>query len=111
VRIAGIDAPEKAQPFGQRSKEALSDLCFREAATIKPSTRDKYGRTVADVQCKGEDVASAQVQGGMAWVFDKYSQGYERLYPLQGTARSGTVGLWTDPSPVAPWDWRASRKQ
>lgn len=52
VRIAGIDAPEKAQPFGQRSKEALSDLCFREAATIKPTTRDKYGRTVAEVQCK-----------------------------------------------------------
>lgn len=52
-RIAKIDAPEKTQLFGQRSKQFLSDLCFREAATIKPTTRNRYGRTVADVQGKG----------------------------------------------------------
>ncbi len=111
VRIAGNDAPEKAQAFGQRSRQALADLCHREGVTIKPTTRDKYGRTVADVQCKGQDVATSQIEAGMAWVFDKYSQGYEHLYPLQDIARSGTVGLWSDPSPVAPWEWRASRRQ
>ncbi len=111
VRIAGIDAPEKAQPFGQRSKEALSDLCFREAATIKPTTRDRYGRTVAEVQCKGQDVALSQVSSGMAWVFDRYSEGHESLYPVQDTAKGGNVGLWLDPAPVAPWDWRASKRK
>jgi endonuclease YncB( thermonuclease family) len=110
VRIAGIDAPEKAQPFGQRSKEALSDLCFREAATINPTTRDRYGRTVAEVQCKGQDVGETQVSAGMAWVFDKYSLGYENLYPLQDEARGGAVGLWAHTMPVAPWEWRARIK-
>jgi len=106
VRIAAIDAPEKAQPFGQRSKQLLSDLCFREAATIKPLARDRYRRTVADVQCKGQDVGKAQVAAGMAWVFDRYSEGYEHLYRLQDTAKGGRRGLWADAAPVAPWDWR-----
>jgi endonuclease YncB( thermonuclease family) len=93
VKIAGIDAPEKAKPFGQRSKEALPNPCFREAATIKPTTRDMYGRTVAEVQCKERDVGETQVSAGLALVFDKYSLGYENLYPLQDEARGGAVGL------------------
>lgn len=67
VRIAGIDAPEKAQPFGQRSRQALADLCHRETATIRSTTKDRYGRTVADVQCQGQDVGRTQVAAGMAW--------------------------------------------
>ncbi|MBE0586547.1 MAG: thermonuclease family protein [Hydrogenophaga sp.] len=109
VRIAAIDAPEKSQPFGQRSKQSLSDLCFREAATIKPLSRDRYRRTVADVQCKGKDVGKAQVAAGMAWVFDRYAEGYEHLYRLQDTAKGGRQGLWADAAPVAPWDWRKKR--
>lgn len=106
VRISGIDAPEKAQAFGQRSKQALSDLCFQETATIRPTTRDKYGRTVADVQCQGQDVATSQVQAGMAWVFDKYSQGYENLCSLQDQAKAAWIGLWKDSDPTPPWEWR-----
>ena len=111
VRIAGIDAPEKAQAFGQRSRQALADLCHREAATIKPNTRDKYGRTVAAVECKGQDVGETQVAAGMAWVFDKYSEGYEHLYPLQDAARMGRHGLWSEPAPVAPWAYRAHKRE
>lgn len=110
VRIAGIDAPEKAQAFGQRSRQALADLCHREAATIKPNTRDKYGRTVAAVECKGQDVATSQIEAGMAWVFDKYSQGHEPLYPLQDRARGERAGLWVDPTPMPPWDWRQQKR-
>lgn len=107
VRVAGIDAPEKAQAFGQRSKQALSGLCFQETATIRPTTRDKYGRTVADVECKGQDVSTSQVKTGMAWVFDRYSDGYEHLYPLQDVAREAALGLWSDTSAVPPWEWRS----
>lgn len=109
VRIAAIDAPERTQPFGQRSKQSLSDLCFRETATIKASTLDRYGRTVADVQCKGQDVGETQVAAGMAWVFNRYAEGHELLYRLQDTARGGRLGLWVDSAPVAPWEWRQKR--
>lgn len=110
VRIAGIDAPEKAQPFGQRSRQALADLCHRETATIRSTTKDRYGRTVADVQCQGQDVGRTQVAAGLAWVFDRYSEGYEDLYPLQRDAKADRRGLWADPVPVAPWDWRQQRR-
>ena len=110
VRIGGIDAPEKAQPFGQRSRQALADLCHRETATIRSTTKDRYGRTVADVQCQGQDVGRSQVAAGLAWVFDRYSDGYEDLYPLQRDAKADRRGLWADPVPVAPWDWRQQRR-
>lgn len=110
VRIAGIDAPEKSQQFGQRSRQALADLCHQEEATIKPSARDRYGRTLADVQCKGRDAGVAQVSTGMAWVFDRYSEGYEHLYLMQDAAKGAHQGLWTDLAPVAPWDWREQRR-
>ena len=62
VRLAAIDAPEKAQPFGQRSKEALCALCFNVAATWRPTSTDRYCRTVARVQCRGKDANQQQVR-------------------------------------------------
>src|SRR5260221_6233168 len=66
VRLAEIDAPEKAQPFGLRSKQHLASLCFRQQAEIRPSAMDRYGRTVARVICAGTDDNAAMVRAGMA---------------------------------------------
>lgn len=110
VRIAGIDAPEKSQAFGQASRQALADMCHLETAFIKPATRDRYGRLVADTKCGGRDVGETQVESGMAWVFVKYSAGYEHLYPKQDKAKADQRGLCTDPNPVPPWDWRQQRR-
>jgi len=106
IRLGGIDAPEKKQAFGQRSKEALSDLCHQVQATITPKTKDRYGRTVADVECQGKDAGAHQVRTGMAWVYDKYAKGYEALYQLQDAAKAARLGLWIDPAPEPPWVWR-----
>jgi endonuclease YncB( thermonuclease family) len=105
VRIAEIDAPEKKQPFGSRSKQALSDLCFGKQAEVTPQKKDRYGRTIARVKCNGNDVSVHQVQGGMAWVFDRYVTD-RSLYQLQDMARAGGLGLWVDAQPVPPWEWR-----
>ncbi len=67
IRLAEIDAPEKAQPYGQRSKQALSDLCFSAQATIKPQTIDRYKRTVARLSCNGTDAQAYMVNAGRAW--------------------------------------------
>ena len=111
IRLSAIDAPEKAQPFGDHSKRALSDLCFEQRATIRPIATDRYGRTVADVECRGRDAGTEQVRAGMAWVYTKYAAAYPQLYPIELAARRAAVGLWHDAQPVAPWEWRqAGRK-
>lgn len=110
VRIAAIDAPEKSQPYGQRSRQALSEICYKAEATIKKTSADRYGRAVADVKCGRHDVATEQVRTGMAWVYDKYAKGYAALYPLQEAARNSKAGLWVDPSPTPPWEWRAEKR-
>lgn len=105
IRIAGIDAPEKAQPFGRQSKQHLSDLCYMQQATITPKTKDRYGRTVADVECQGQDAGQAQVRAGMAWYYVKYGKGYEALAGLEAEAREARRGLWSLEA-VPPWEWR-----
>lgn len=67
IRLAEIDAPEKSQPFGQRSKQNLSDLCFAPEATLVPSAPDRCGRTIARVRCRGRAARLEQVRGGLAW--------------------------------------------
>ena len=88
VRSAAIDAPEKAQPFGQRSRQSLAALCHMQQATIHPRSTDRYGRTVADVECRGQDVARHQVARGMAWVFERYAKIVDApLYRAQDVAQ------------------------
>ena len=106
VRLAEIDAPEKAQAFGNRSKQHLSDICFKKSATVVAKSRDRNGRTVARVACAGVDASEEQVHAGMAWVYDKYVTD-RALYVVQDQARAARRGLWSDAAPVEPWEWRS----
>lgn len=72
VRLAEIDAPEKGQPFGNRSRLSLGSLCFGSMAWVQPASKDRYGRTVARVQCRGKDASLEQTRAGMAWAFTRY---------------------------------------
>lgn len=110
VRVSAIDAPERRQAFGRSAREALAGLCFREYARITTVDTDRYGRKVADVECKGEDVGRFMVSRGLAWVYDQYARGHEYLYPLQEEAKSERRGLWQDKQPIAPWIWRSKSK-
>jgi endonuclease YncB( thermonuclease family) len=110
VRLADIDAPETAQPFGTRSRQALAALCFQKLAAVEDRGRDRYGRTIGRVNCDGIDANAAQVSAGLAWVYDKYAEPDSPLYGLQDRARSARRGLWIDATPVAPWTWRRTVK-
>jgi len=105
IRLAGIDAPEKRQPYGQRSKQSLSDLCYGQDAVIEDNGRDRYGRTIGRVWCAGIDANAEQVRRGMAWVIDRYSTD-KGLNTIQDEAREARRGLWADSSPIEPWVWR-----
>ncbi len=115
VRLAGIDAPEKGMPYGQRSKQYLSDLVFGKTVILEGDKIDRYGRTVAKILLNGRDVNLAQIAAGMAWHYKKYereqSSNDRMLYGAEElNARAARRGLWEDPQPVAPWDWRAEKR-
>lgn len=111
IRLAAIDAPEKAQPFGQRSKERLSDICYDKQATVGLVDTDRYGRTVGEVVCDGTNANETMIKSGMAWVYRKYVKGYSHLYAFEDEAKATKRGLWIDPNPVAPWDWRKAKRE
>lgn len=106
VRIHAIDAPERHQSFSEAARNSLSALCLDSRARILPVDTDDYARTVAQVECRGEDAASHQVGAGLAWVYARYARMRPDLPALQARARAERRGLWSDAHPVAPWLWR-----
>lgn len=110
VRIADIDAPERGQPFSRKSREALASLCRNTVATVQPVAVDRYGRTVGRVTCAGVDAGVSQVQQGFAWTYTKYASEDSNLHRFERDARLAGIGLWSDPVPTAPWDWRSARR-
>ncbi len=114
IRLAFIDAPEQKQPYGQRSKQSLSDLAFGKDAKADCYKTDRYGRVVCTVFVDGKDVGLAQLDAGLAWWYRKYA--HEQLpqkridyESAEDRAAADRVGLWQDKDPVPPWEWRRKR--
>ena len=107
IRLNGIDCPEKAQAYGHKAKEAASVLVFGKQVTIATHGQDKYGRTIGDVLlADGTNVNHRLVQEGMCWWYRKYAPGDTTLERLETEARNAKRGLWSEPSPIPPWEWR-----
>ena len=107
IRLWGIDAPETGQDFGSRAKQAASELAFGKQVTIRPRDTDRYGRTVAEVILPdGRSMNREMVGKGMAWWFRRYAPRDADLARLEGEARAARIGLWSQPNPVPPWEWR-----
>ena len=120
IRIAGIDAPEKGQPFGNASGKRLGELVARKDVRVEYQKHDRYGRIVGKVwvtpiDCptcdKTLDVGLAQITTGMAWWYRKYA--HEQSPEDQGRyefaekeAKAKRAGLWQDKNPQTPWEFR-----
>lgn len=116
IRLMGIDAPEKKQAFGNKSKESLSALVFNKQVTVEYNKRDKYGRTVGKIIVNGVDANLEQVKAGTAWHYKKYQneQSVEdrSIYAqAEEKARVEKRGLWVDADPTPPWEWRKEQKR
>ncbi len=107
VRLAEIDAPEKAQPWGNRARQKLSELVFRRDVVVQQTDTDRYGRIVAKVSVEGRDVGRTMVASGAAWAFRRYLID-QSLLDVEEGARRQRIGLWAMPDneTIAPWDWR-----
>lgn len=113
VRFAHIDCPEKKQPFGNKAKQFVSDLCFGTYVTLVYNDKNKYDRNkrlIAEVILEdGRNLNKELVKNGLAWHFKKYSDN-EEYAQLEIEARSNKIGIWSEPNPIAPWDWRKPKK-
>jgi endonuclease YncB( thermonuclease family) len=111
IRLAEIDAPERTQPYAQASRRNLLALCGSATdVRYEKVDTDVYGRTVAHVWCDGVHVNWRQVEDGLAWCFTKYLRHPEQCNPLEQQAREQRRGLWREDQPVAPWDFRAFKR-
>lgn len=115
IRLAGIDAPEKAQPFGQRSKKHLSYSVFGKQVEVQGGKTDKYGRTVGKILVNGLDANLEQIRAGFAWHYKAYqseqSAADRSLYSMaEEKARAQRLGLWSENKQMPPWEWRHGGK-
>jgi micrococcal nuclease len=110
VRLAAIDAPEKSQAFGQKSRQALAALVFRRQVQVIDQGTERHGRTLGVVMVDGINVNAEQVRQGLAWVYRAYSKD-AALIALEQAARDGRRGLWSDPHAVPPWTFRRTKEQ
>lgn len=105
IRLEGIDCPESNQDFGNRAKQAVSDLCFGKEVTVIKSGEDHYKRTLGFVFVGDVNVNKELLKHGLAWHYIKYNKD-EDLAKLEQEARKQKIGLWSQPNPVTPWNYR-----
>lgn len=105
VRLAEVDCPEFGQPFGKAAKKFTSDFIFGKTVSLEITDTDRYGRYVGKIYYQNKYLSAELVKSGLAWVYRKYSDNDE-LIELEENAKINKIGLWIDPKPVAPWEWR-----
>ena len=115
IRLSGIDAPEKLQPFGNRSRLHLGTLVFGKHVTADCPKTDRYKRAVCRIEVDGVDANLAQVEAGMAWHYKEYAREQRltdrwRYAKAEDGARAAKRGLWSDRAAEAPRDFRKARK-
>ena len=106
VRLFGIDAPEKKQDYGQKSKQFLASLIAGQMVEVEQKGKDRYKRTLGIIRHKGQDINAQMVLNGYAWAYVKYSKIY---VDQEKTARENKQGLWQSSNPTPPWVWRKLR--
>jgi endonuclease YncB( thermonuclease family) len=107
IRLWGIDCPESKQAFGTRAKQFTGDLAFGEIVTVRVKDIDRYKRTVAEIILPdGRNLNREIVRAGFAWWYQQYARRETVLRDLENEARAAKRGLWADPKPVPPWEWR-----
>lgn len=111
IRLMGIDAPEKAQAFGQKAKQSLSDLVNDRDVSVTWFKKDRYGRTVGQVYVGDTDVCLEQINRGFAWHYKEYEreqsvEDRSRYADAEEQARIARIGLWTDEHPIEPSKFR-----
>lgn len=112
VRLAEIDAPESGQPWGKRSKQALSAMVFDRMVDVRQTDVDRWGRSIGQVAVDGRDINREMIASGGAWAFRQYLSD-QSLLEDEARAKREKLGLWSMPEAqtVPPWEWRRGMRE
>jgi len=110
IRLAGVDCPERGQPYSTVAKTFTSEHCFGKEVSLNIVQKsDRYGRVVADVILPdGTSLSNELVKAGLAWHYKQFSKS-KVLEDLENEARKSKCGLWADNDPIPPWDYRKKK--
>jgi endonuclease YncB( thermonuclease family) len=109
IRLTEIDAPERDQLMGSESTAYLSNLLADGLIDAELEGKDAYGRDLGRIYDNGKDINRLMVSSGMAWVYDDYVTD-KSFYDDQQIAQNKALGVWSNPNPQSPWDWRKNKK-
>ncbi|MDL2271981.1 thermonuclease family protein [Desulfovibrio sp. OttesenSCG-928-I05] len=112
IRLFGIDCPETPQPYGDAATAVATGAALFRPVRVVEKNRDRYKRTVADVLIIESDRSLQEmlISEGMAWVDPRFCKRCSVWEALQESAGEKRIGLWADPAPIAPWEWRKTRR-
>ena len=112
IRLYGIDAPEKAQDFGNKSREKLASLVAGKDIAVTVMDIDRYGSNVGRINIEGKEVAEEMLKAGMVWLYTAYCKIPECKHwkELETQAKTAKIGLWSNPTAKEPWLWRREHK-
>ncbi|MFS7384582.1 thermonuclease family protein [Rahnella inusitata] len=112
IRLSGIDAPEKQQPYGQRSRQNLSNLISQKTIYAVGNKQDRYGRLIATILYNKNDINSLQITSGLAWAYRYKGKATTPEYVnLEQSARDKAIGIWSEKNAVEPWRWRKEKSR
>jgi endonuclease YncB( thermonuclease family) len=116
IRLAGIDTPEKKQAFGTKARDHLASRIFKQDVEVDLRKKDQYGRYLGVIYISGVDMNQSMIQDGYAWFYKHYAKDQpkeeaQRYAKAEADARSKQRGLWSDPNPVPPWEFRKEAKE
>lgn len=105
VRLHGIDCPERGQDFSKAARQFLAEMIFEKEVTVKEMDTDRYGRTIGIVIIDGKNINEELLKAGLAWHYKRYDLN-SIWAKFEEQARYEKKGIWSQPNPIPPWDWR-----
>ena len=113
IRLYGIDCPEGGQAFSKRAKQFTSKMVFGKVVEVHQMDTDRYGRIVALISVDKQLLNKELVKAGLAWVYDRYCSEpiCESWRNFQLRAKFDKLGLWSNPNPTPPWEFRRKKRK
>ena len=113
IRLYGVDCPEMGREFGRKAKQFASDMVLGKVVDVEVVSKDKNGSTTGIVKVGGKCLNETLLRSGHAWLYrQNCSKSICRDWlKLEDSAKKNKLGLWSQPNPLPPWEYRHTEKK